>query len=213
MNSKVDEYLSKAGKWKKELERLREIILDCGLKEEYKWMHPCYTINKKNVVLIHEFKEYCAILFHKGALLKDAEKILVRQTESVQSARQIRFTDISEIVRLEQQIRNYIFESIEIEKAGLEVKMKDTSDFDMPEELKSEFNKNPDLKTAFENLTPGRQRGYLLHFSQPKQPKTREARIQKNSERIFKGKGLKDCICGFSKRMPKCDGSHKHIKT
>jgi uncharacterized protein YdeI (YjbR/CyaY-like superfamily) len=213
MNSKIDQYLNNAGKWQKELELLRKIILECGLNEEYKWMHPCYTYQKKNVVLIHDFKEYCAILFHKGALLKDAEKILVRQTESVQSARQIRFTDISEIVKQKQQIKTYIYEAIGIEKAGLKVTMKDTSDFDMPEELESEFKKNPDLKTAFDNLTPGRQRGYLLHFSQPKQSKTRKSRIQKNTERIFIGKGLQDCICGFSKRMPNCDGSHKNFKS
>ena len=212
MISKVDEYLKNVGKWQKELKKLRTIILDCGLKEEYKWMHPCYTFQKNNIVLIHEFKDYCAILFHKGALLKDAENLLVQQTKNVQSARQIRFTDIAEIDKLESTIKTYIFEAIELEKAGLQVKIKKTSEFGMPQELELKFKENPDLKIAFENLTPGRQRGYLLHFSQPKQFKTRESRIEKNTQRILDGKGLSDCICGHSKRMPNCDGSHKYIK-
>ncbi|MEH0153829.1 DUF1801 domain-containing protein [Limibacter armeniacum] len=211
MHPKVDEYLSNVGKWQKELTRLRAIVAKCGLEEEYKWMHPCYTLKKNNVLLIHEFKNYCALLFHKGALLNDAEGILVQQTENVQSARQIRFTDISEIEKLEPTIKAYIFEAIEVEKAGLSVETKKTVEFSVPEELELKFEKDPDFKAAFENLTPGRQRGYLLHFSQPKQSKTRESRIEKNTMRILNGKGLNDCICGHSKKMPNCDGSHKYI--
>jgi uncharacterized protein YdeI (YjbR/CyaY-like superfamily) len=175
-------------------------------------MHPCYTYRKKNIVLIHEFKEYCAILFHKGALLKDPKKILVQQTENVQSARQIRFTGIKEIEKLGHAIRDYIFEAIEIEKIGLKLKMKKTSEFDMPDELQQKFKKHPEFKTAFENLTHGRQRGYLLHFSKPKLSKTRESRIEKSYTRILNGKGLNDCVCGHSKRMPNCDGSHKKFQ-
>lgn len=212
MNPKVDEFINSVGKWQKEMELLRSIIFDCGLKEEYKWMHPCYTYQKKNIVLIHEFKEYCAILFHKGALLKDENGILVQQTENVQSARQIRFANIQEIEKLESTIKTYVFEAIEIEKAGLEVKMKKTTEFNMPNELKLKFEENTDLKTAFENLTPGRQRGYLLYFSQAKQATTRESRIEKSTKKILNGKGLNDCVCGRSKRMPNCDGSHKYIK-
>jgi len=211
MNTKVDEYLSNVGKWQKELELLRAIILDCGLNEEYKWKHPCYTFQGNNILLIHEFKEYCAILFHKGVLLKDEDKILVQQTENVQSARQIRFTDTEQIEKLEPVIKAYIFEAIEIEKAGLEVKMKSTSDYTIPEELEIKFKENPDFKTSFQSLTPGRQRGYLFHFAQPKQSKTREARIEKNISRIKNGYGLNDCVCGHSKRKPNCDGSHKFI--
>lgn len=192
MNKNVDTYLSKVGKWQKELTKLRKIILDCGLTEEYKWMHPCYTFQKSNVVLIHEFKDYCAILFHKGVLLKDKKNILVQQSENVQAARHLRFTDISKIDKLENTIKEYIFEAIEIEKAGLKVEMKKTNEYNMPDELKLKLEKNHDLKIAFENLTPGRQRGYLLFFSQPKQSKTRESRIEKNIERILSGKGLND---------------------
>lgn len=211
MNTKVDKFLDKVDKWQNELVKLREIILKTGLTEEFKWMHPCYTFNKCNVVLIHEFKDYCAILFHKGVLLKDKKKILVQQTENVQSARQLRFTNIKEIEKLEKTIKEYIFEAIEIEKAGLIVELKKTSDYEMPEELETIFEKDWEFKMAFKNLTPGRQRGYLLHFSQAKQSQTRETRIEKNMERIFMGKGLHDCICGHSKRMPNCDGSHNKI--
>lgn len=192
MNPKVDKYISNVGKWPKELELLRKIILDCGLTEDYKWKHPCYTYQKNNILLIHEFKEYCAILFHKGVLLKDSENILVQQTENVQSARQIRFTSIKEIVKLKSTIKTYVFEAIEIEKSGLKVPMRKTSGYNMPEELQQKFRENPNFKTAFENLTPGRQRGYLLYFSQPKQSKTRESRIEKYSKAILNGKGLND---------------------
>lgn len=192
INPKVDLYLSKTKRWKKEMKKLRMIILNCGLTEEFKWMHPCYTFQKSNILLIHGFKEYCAILFHKGALLKDARNVLIQQTRNVQSARQIRFTSLSEIEKLESTIKKYISEAIEIEKAGLKVTLKKTSEFTMPEELKLKFKENANLKKAFENLTPGRQRGYILYFSAPKQSKTRDSRIEKYEQQILKGKGLND---------------------
>ncbi|MEX2379147.1 MAG: YdeI/OmpD-associated family protein [Vicingaceae bacterium] len=191
-SEKIDRFLEKTNSWKEEMKLLRKICLDCELSENFKWMHPCYSINEKNVVLIHEFKNYCALLFHKGALLKDTENILVQQTENVQSARQIRFSSVEEIKKLESEIKAYIFEAIEVEKAGLEVKKKKTSEYDMPEELQNAFDKDPDFKTAFVSLTPGRQRGYLLHFSKAKQSKTREARIKKSIPKILEGKGLND---------------------
>ncbi|WP_350302727.1 YdeI/OmpD-associated family protein [Peribacillus frigoritolerans] len=191
MNPKVDEFLSKATKWKEEYETLRNIVLDCELTEEFKWMHPCFTFEKKNIVLIHGFKEYCALLFHKGALLKDTHGILIQQTENVQGARQIRFTNLQEIVATESILKAYIHEAIEVEKAGLEVNFKKT-EFIIPEELQNKFDEIPALKTAFEALTPGRQRAYILHFSQPKQSKTRESRVEKCMQNILNGKGLKD---------------------
>ena len=212
MNEDVNKYLNRLKKWKEELTTLRKIILDCGLKEELKWMHPCYTDNGKNILLIHEFKNYCAILFHKGSLLKDPEKLLVQQTENVQSARQIRFTDLPEIEELEATIKKYIKEAIGIEKLGKKVGKKKTSDFEIPDELKQKFKSNPDFKKAFKNLTAGRQRGYLLHFDKPKQSKTKISRIEKNIERIMNGYGLNDCVCGLSKRKPNCDGSHKQLE-
>ncbi len=212
MNKEVDKFLNNLEKWQDELIRLRELILDCGLTEDFKWMHPCYTVKGKNIVLIHGFKEYCAILFYKGALLKDPKKVLIRQTENTQSARQIRFTSISEIENLESTIRKYVLEAVEIEKAGLKVKMKKTSDFEFPQELEQKLEENPKLEKAFNDLTPGRQKGYLLHFYKPKQAKIRISRIEKNTGRILNGKGLNDCVCGLSKRMPNCDGSHKQLE-
>lgn len=172
MNPKVDEYLSKAQKWQEEFEKLRMIILDCQLSEELKWGVPCYTSQKKNIVLIHGFKEYCAILFIKGALLKDVNGILIKQTENVQAGRQIRFTNVREIVEMEPILKAYIYEGIEIEKAGLEVNFKKNIEFIIPEEFQNKFHENSALETAFEALTPGRQRAYILYFSQPKQSKT-----------------------------------------
>lgn len=192
LNPMVDEYLSKAKKWKEESEKLRNFVLDCELTEEFKWMHPCYTFEKKNIVLIHGFKEYCALLFHKGALLQDAHGILIQQTENVQAARQIRFTNVQEIVEMETILKAYIYEAIEVEKAGLEVKFKKNTEYIIPEELQHKFDEIPALKTAFEALTPGRQRAYILYFSQPKQSKTRESRIEKYKEPILNGKGLND---------------------
>ena len=189
---KVDQYINKIKNWKEESILLREICVECGLDEDFKWMHPCYTFRGKNIVLIHGFKDYCALLFHKGALLKDTENILVQQTENVQSARQMRFTDKTQINDLKPIIKAYIFEAIEVEKAGLEVKMKKTSEYEIPAELEQTFEKNPEFKTAFYNLTPGRQRGYFLYFSQAKQAKTREARIEKLMPKIFDGKGYNE---------------------
>lgn len=189
---KVEKYIERIKSWKEETKFLREICLDCGLTEDFKWMHPCYTFQGSNIVLIHGFKDYCALLFHKGVLLKDTNNILIQQTENVQSARQIRFINLQEIIDLKPTIKAYIFESIEVEKAGLEVKMKKTSEFKMPDEFKNELEKNSDLKSAFKALTPGRQRGYLLYFSKAKQSKTRESRIEKSIPKILVGKGLDD---------------------
>ena len=191
-NPKVDAVLRKAEKWQDELQRLRRIILDCGLTEELKWYQPCYTLDDRNVVLIHGFKEYCAILFMKGALLKDPKGILIQQTENVQAGRQIRFTTLREIVAMEPILKAYIREAIEVEKSGAQVKMKPTSKFKMPDEFRTTLAKNPAVKSAFKALTPGRQRGYLLFFSAAKQSKTRESRIEKSLPQILKGKGLQD---------------------
>jgi len=192
MNPKVDFFFNKAKKWQEEYEKLRTIVLDCGLTEELRWGCPCYAFEKKNVVLIHGFKDYCALLFMKGALLSDDNGILVQQTENVQSARQIRFRDLREIYELEPIVKNYIREAIEIEKAGLKVKFKKSSEFAMPEEFQSKLDRMPKLKKAFGALTPGRQRGYLLYFSSAKQSKTRVARVEKYIPQILEGRGLDD---------------------
>ncbi|MCW3071291.1 MAG: hypothetical protein JWO44_1181 [Bacteroidetes bacterium] len=192
MNPKVDFYFIKAKKWQEEIEKLRTIALSCGLTEELKWGVPCYTFNKNNIVLIHVFKEYCAFLFFKGVLLKDAKKILVQQTEHVQAARQVRFSSAGEIAKMEKTLKAYIHEAIEVEKAGLKVPLKKTKEFTVPEEFQKRLDKNKALKTAFKALTPGRQRGYLLYFSAAKQSKTREARIEKHIPQILDGKGLDD---------------------
>jgi uncharacterized protein YdeI (YjbR/CyaY-like superfamily) len=192
MNPKVDFFFNKASNWQKEFGKLRTIVLDCGLTEELKWGQPCYTLEKTNIVLIHGFKEYCALLFMKGALLKDARKILIQQTENVQAARQIRFTNVAEIAKMEKILKAYIYEAIEVERAGLKVKLKKTTQFTIPEEFQNKLNKMPALKTAFKALTPGRQRAYILYFSAPKQVKTRESRIEKSMKQILKGKGLND---------------------
>jgi uncharacterized protein YdeI (YjbR/CyaY-like superfamily) len=192
MNPKVDFYFEKAEKWQKELEKLRQIILDCQLTEELKWGVPSYTFQKSNIILIHVFKEYCAVLFFKGALLNDTNGILVQQTENVQAARQIRFTGIREIVEMEAVLKAYIFEAIEIEKAGLKVPLKKTDEYRIPEEFQKKLDEFPTVKTSFHALTAGRQRAYLLYFSEPKQAKTREARVEKYMPQILNGKGLND---------------------
>src|SRR3984893_4620235 len=195
MNPKVDFYFNKAKKWQEEFEKLRMIILDCGLTEELKWGVPCYTFEKRNIALIHGFKEYCALLFFKGALLKDADGILIQQTKNVQAARQVRFTNVREIVQMEPILKAYIDEAIEVEKAGLKVNFKKTTEFIIPEEFQNKLNKLdeiPALKTAFDALTPGRQRAYVLYFSAPKQSKTRESRVGKCVRQILSGKGLND---------------------
>ncbi|MDP4200303.1 MAG: YdeI family protein [Bacteroidota bacterium] len=191
-NPKVDFFLKNAKTWQKEYEKLRTIVLDCGLTEELKWGQPCYTIDGRNIVLIHGFKEYCALLFMKGALLDDPEAILIQQTKNVQAARQIRFTHLREIIELEPILKAYIRQAIEVEKAGLKVKHKETSEYAVPEEFQSRLDASPNLKTAFEALTPGRERGYLYYFSTAKQSKTREARVEKYIPKILKGKGFDD---------------------
>ena len=192
MNPKVDWYFQKAKKWQEELEILRITVLDCQLTEELKWGVPCYTLEQSNIVLIHTFKDYCALLFFKGALFKDPKGILVQQTKNVQSARQIRFSNAQEILEMRPVIKAYIAEAIEVEKSGLEVEFKKTTEFGVPEELQEKFDEIPELKTAFDALTPGRQRGYILHFSAPKQSKTRASRIEKYMPQILNGKGLDD---------------------
>lgn len=192
MNPKVDWFFEKAGKWKEEVDEMRKIVLECHLTEELKWGCPCYTYEKKNIVLIHVFKEYCAFLFFKGSLMKDPDNILVQQTENVQSARQVRFTGLKEIKDLKEVLKAYIFQAVEVEESGVKVEMKKTNEFPVSEELEEKFREMPALKEAFEALTPGRQRAYLLHFSQPKQAKTRESRIEKCVQWILDGKGLND---------------------
>jgi uncharacterized protein YdeI (YjbR/CyaY-like superfamily) len=191
-NPRVDWFFDKPGKWQEEYAKLRTIILGCGLSEVLKWGCPCYTFEQRNIVLIHGFKEYCALLFFKGALLEDPKGILIQQTENVQAARQIRFTNTREIIKLSASLKAYIKEAIQVEKTGLKVSLKKTAEFKMPDEFKTKLDEVSGLKKAFNALTPGRQRGYLLYFSQPKQSKTRQARIEKSVPQILKGKGLND---------------------
>lgn len=192
MNPKVDFYFTKEIKWHEEIEQLRMIVLDCGLTEELKWGVPCYQLNGKNIVLIHVFKDYCAVLFFKGALLHDAKGLLIQQTENVQAARQMRFTSLPEIKKLKYTLKDYITQAIKIEEAGLKVELKKTKEFNTPIEFQHKLDENPALKTAFYRLTPGRQRGYLLYFAAAKQTKTRESRIEKYTPHILNGKGLED---------------------
>lgn len=192
MNPKVDAFINSAEKWKSEFIRLRQIVNECGLTEELKWGVPCYTSGGKNVILIHGFKEYCAVLFVKGALLKDSRGILITQTENVQSSRQIRFTNLQEVNAIESDLKAYIREAVEVEKSGLKVAFKPVADFNMPDELVAKFNEIPALKLAFNALTPGRQRAYLLFFSSPKLSNTRAARVEKSIPQILAGKGLND---------------------
>ncbi len=191
-NPKVNFYFEKAVRWQQEVKRLRVLALETGLAEELKWGHPCYVLDKANVFLIHDFKDYCALLFHKGSLLLDSAGLLVQQTENVQAARQLRFTNLQEIHAQEAMIKAYMHEAIAVEKAGLKVELKKTTEFNMPEEFQSALEANSELKTAFEGLTPGRQRGYLLHFSSPKQSVTRASRVAKSIPKILSGKGLDD---------------------
>jgi uncharacterized protein YdeI (YjbR/CyaY-like superfamily) len=192
MNPKVDRFFKESKQWQRELKKLRMIILDCELTEELKWGKPCYTFQKSNIVLIHEFKDYCAVLFFKGALLTDADGVLVQQTENVQAGRQIRFTSVGQINKMEGILKAYVRDAVEVEKAGLKVDYKRTSEFLIPEEFQNKLDEIPALKTAFNALTPGRQRGYILYFSAPKQSKTRESRVEKCLQQIFNGKGLND---------------------
>jgi len=192
MNPKTDFFFDKHTQWQKEYGKLRKIILDCGLTEELKWGCPCYQFEGRNIVLIHGFKEYCALLFFKGALLNDPDGILIQQTENVQSARQIRFTSLQQIAKMERTLKTYIYEAIEVERAGLQVKLKKTTQFEIPEEFQKRLDKSATLRKAFEALTPGRQRGYLLYFAAAKQSRTRESRVEKYKQHILDGKGLED---------------------
>ncbi|WP_202187591.1 YdeI/OmpD-associated family protein [Mammaliicoccus sciuri] len=191
-NPKVEAFMQREKKWEDEFERLREIIRECDLEEDYKWMHPCYTLKGKNVVLIHGFKEYCALLFHKGSLLKDPEKILIQQTKNVQAARQLRFTNVDQIKEQRDIIKAYVEEAIELEKSGAKVELKKTEEYEMPVELQEQLDQNSNLKEAFYNLTPGRQRQYIYYISQAKRPATRVSRVEKYIDHILDGKGLND---------------------
>ncbi len=212
MKSKADTFFKNLKDWAAELQALRSIILECDLVEDFKWKHPCYTHAGNNIVLLHGFKEYCALLFPKGALLKDPKNLLIQQTKNTQYGRQLRFTNTGQITELKNIIRTYILEAIENEKSGLKITPKKTSAFEVPKELTVKFKENPKFKKAFQQLTEGRKRGYLLHFAQPKQAKTRTARINRNLHRILDGYGFYDCTCGLSKKMPNCDGSHKQLE-
>jgi uncharacterized protein YdeI (YjbR/CyaY-like superfamily) len=212
MNPAIDAYIEELTQWREEMIYMRKIVLECNLIEEQKWGQPCYCLGNKNILLIHGFKDYCALLFMKGSLLSDTHKLLIQQTENVQAGRQIRFNSLEEIIELEPVLKAYIFEAIEVEKAGVKVPMKKHEDFIVPEELTAKFTELPELKDAFYALTPGRQRAYILHFSGSKKSETRIARIDKYIPRIMNGKGITDCTCGLSKRMPNCDGSHKQLE-
>jgi uncharacterized protein YdeI (YjbR/CyaY-like superfamily) len=214
MNNKhqtVEEYITNSNKWKVEMEILQSYLLDCGLNEALKWGVPCYMHNKSNVVLIGSFKEFVSLSFFKGVLLADSENLLHKPGENSQAVRMFKFTSASEIIQQEKTIKAYIYEAIEVEKTGVKVPLSKATDLTLPEELLAKFEKNSAFKEAFFTLTPGRQRGYNLFFSDSKQSNTRIARIEKYEERILKGIGINDCVCGLSKRMPRCDGSHKQL--
>jgi uncharacterized protein YdeI (YjbR/CyaY-like superfamily) len=211
MNPSVDAFLEKTDKWKAELTALRKIMLDCQLIETLKWGQPCYMFNKTNVVILANFKESCAVSFLKGALLSDTENLLVKPGENSQSGRFIRFNSVDEIIEKEAIIKAYVFEAIEVEKAGLKIAPRDPEAEPLISELIQRFEENPTLKKAFEALTPGRQRAYNLFFTAAKQSETRFSRIDSYTDRIYNKKGMNDCVCGLSKRMPNCDGSHKQL--
>ena len=211
MNPKVDAFLLNTKKWREELTILRSIVMDSGLGEELKWGAPCYVHEQANVIIMQGFKDYFALMFFKGALMKDPQDLLRKPGENTQSGRQIRMTSMDEMLGLEEVLRAYIQHAIEVEKAGAKVVVKKTEEYPVPSELEESFVANSDLQHAFYGLTPGRQRAYLLHFAEAKQSATRKARIEKYAPRILKGKGILDCWCGLSKRMPTCDGSHKQL--
>jgi uncharacterized protein YdeI (YjbR/CyaY-like superfamily) len=212
MNPSVDPFFMNLKVWREELLVLRSLVLECGLTEELKWSAPCYVQGKSNVIIIQGFKEYCALMFFKGALLKDEKGLLRAPGQNTQSGRLIPFTSLEQIIEQADILKAYIHEAIDNEKAGLKVVHKQVSDYPVPEELTDMFLKKPALKKAFEGLTPGRQRAYLLHFSEPKQSATRVTRIERMEDKIMNGKGMTDCWCGLSKRMPTCDGSHRQLK-
>lgn len=212
MNPKVETYLANVKKWHSELSKLRAILLDCGLEEDFKWRNPCYTYREHNIVILGEFKEYCAFSFFKGVLLADTEGLLHAPGENSQSVRMFRFTSLQEIIEKETTIKAYIYEALEVENAGLKVEKQDNTQLEFVEELQEKMDTDEAFKAAFEALTPGRQRAYNMFFSAAKQSNTRKSRIESSCSRIFKGKGMNDCICGHSKKMPNCDGSHKNFQ-
>ena len=209
MNSTLDTYFSSAKKWQQEMNLLRSILVECKLEEALKWGKPCYSYNNTNIVIIQAFKDHCDLGFFNGALLKDTKNILTKAGEHTQAGRQIRFTHLDEIVKLKSILKSYIKEAITIEKAGIKMEPIPNKENIIIKELQDIFKKNTTLKKAFEALTPGRQRGYLIYFSAAKQPETRISRINSNASKIMCGKGMHDCTCGLSKKMPNCDGSHK----
>jgi uncharacterized protein YdeI (YjbR/CyaY-like superfamily) len=211
MNPKVDAFIRNANHWPKELEALRQLVLDCGLTEELKWKQACYTFQQTNMLIISELKDYCVLSFLKGVLLADTEKLLVQPGENSQSVRFMKFTSVKQIVELEATIKAYVFEAIEVEKSGIKVELVASKNVELVAELVAVLDKDKSLKSAFEALTPGRQRGYNMFFGAAKQAKTRLSRIATYTNRILKGKGMNDCVCGHSKRMPNCDGSHKYL--
>ena len=209
MNPKVDEFLTSATRWRAELEALRSILLDCGLREDFKWRQPCYTSDGGNIAIIGELKDCCTLSFFKGALLNDPHGMLAKPGENSRAARVIRFTSAGEIEQQQEAIKFFVEQAIEAEKAGLKVDFEQDRDLDIPEEFQAALTSDPALQTAFDGLTPGRQRGYLLHFSGAKTSQGRRSRVEKYTERILAGKGIHDCVCGHSARFPRCDGSHK----
>ena len=211
MDSRIDAFMEKQSLWAGELQLLREIPLECGLEETLKWRQPCYTFKGKNILIIGSFKDFCCLSFFKGVLLKDSEGILKQQGENTQSARIVPFTNVSEITKLKPILKAYVFEAIEIEKSGLKVEYRQPEEMEFPKELEQAFQKDVAFESAFKNLTPGRQKGYLLFISGAKQSDTRVSRIEKHRSRIMAGKGIHDCVCGHSQKMPSCDGSHKYI--
>ena len=211
MNPVVENFFTTSTKWKTELAQLRKIILHFNLTEELKWNKPCYMFQDTNIISLTPLKESCALAFFKGALMKDPNNILIKPGEHTQSGRWIKFTSLAEIKELEKTLKGYILEAIEIEKAGLKVVLEDNAGPELPEEFQKILDANKKFSKAFYSLTPGRQRGYIMFFSAPKQSSTRTTRVEKYMERIMDGKGLNDCTCGLSKRMPACDGSHKYI--
>jgi uncharacterized protein YdeI (YjbR/CyaY-like superfamily) len=212
MNPNVDAFLDKAKNWKEESVALRKMLIECGLTEEFKWRAPCYTYQENNIIILHLFKEYCALGFFKGALLEDEHQILSKPGENSQSVRMAKFNSMKEIVKLKSIIKAYIYEAIEVEKAGLKVELTLSKNLVFPEEFQQILDKNQIFKKAFENLTPGRQRAYNLYFSAPKQSATRTSRVEKYVQQILDGKGINDCTCGLSNKMPQCDGSHKQVR-
>lgn len=213
MNEEIQTYFNNLNTWCQELRLLHDIIVECDLDQTFKWKQPCYTFNNSNIVLIGSFKNYCALLFMNGSLINDPEKKLIKPTENSQYGRQLRFTSVAEIIKNKKLIQTYINRAVEVEKEGKKVQKKQTSAYEVPEELLEAFTTDAPFKIAYDKLTEGRKRGYLLHFLKPKKKETRISLIEKNKNRIFDGYGLYDCTCGMSKKMPTCDGSHKQIKS